>query len=95
MGSSTLYTHIEADPSVCSGLPRLAGTRVRVIDVVALHEAGRSPEEILLDYDHLTLGQVYAALAYYYDHKAEVLVQLESDRNAVEHFKRKHPDLTR
>ena len=32
---------------------------------------GSSPEEIHFQYPHLSLAQIHAALAYYYDHQAE------------------------
>ena len=95
MSSGTVYAHIRSDPGVCSGLPRIDGTRIRVIDIVVLARRGRTPEEILDSYEHLTLGQVHAALAYYYDHKAEVDEQLEATRLRGEEFRRANPDLCR
>ncbi len=48
------------------------GTGLRVLDVIsALKFAKRSPAQIASDYD-LTLAQVYATLAYYYEQQAEV-----------------------
>lgn len=63
---------ITADPSVRGGRPVIAGTSIRVADIVAaklFHN--RTPDDLALDYG-LTLAQVYAALAYYYEHKAEI-----------------------
>ena len=46
------------------------GSNVKVIEVVLDHLAyGWSPEEIHWQQPHLSLGQVYAALAYYHDHR--------------------------
>jgi hypothetical protein len=57
------------------------------MDVVAAHEQGVSPDE-LQDYfatRPLTLAEVYAALAYYNDHKAEVESDFaEDERLAAE-----------
>jgi uncharacterized protein (DUF433 family) len=83
----TVFPHITTDPEVCRGRPCIAGTRVRVMDIVAAHEQGASPEE-LQDYfatRRLTLAEVYAALAYYIDHKDEVEADFaEDERLAAE-----------
>jgi uncharacterized protein (DUF433 family) len=60
---------ITSDPAVRSGRPCIAGTGIRVMDVAAariFHD--QSPDEIAAAYG-LSLAQVYAALAYYYEHK--------------------------
>ena len=53
------------------GIARIAGSRSRVSQIVVDH-GHMSPEEIVATFPHLTLADVYAALAYYYDHKAEI-----------------------
>lgn len=63
---------ITTDPTVRGGRPCIAGTGLRVIDIVMaalFHQ--RTPGEIATDYD-LSLAEVHAALAFYYQHK-EVL----------------------
>ncbi len=85
----TVATHIELRPNR-AGQARLfiAGTRVRVQDIYAQAEIhGRSPEEIAQDLPHLTLGQVHAALSYYFDHRAEILREVEEDRNFSDSLK--------
>lgn len=65
--------HIERTPGICGGRPRIAGTRIRVQDIVIWHERlGYSPDEIVSHYPQLTLADVYAALAYYHDRRAEI-----------------------
>lgn len=55
------------------GVAYIEGTTTKVIEVVLNKEwSGQTPEELQEDLPHLTLGQVYAALAYYHDHKAEL-----------------------
>lgn len=64
-----------------SGRPCISETRVRVMDIVAARQAGVSEEE-LLDYfasRSLTLSEVHAALAYYYDHRDEIDRALAED----------------
>ena len=65
--------HIAVTPGICGGRPRIAGHRIRVQDVALWHERwGCSPEEIVSRYPQLTLADVHAALAYYYDHRDEI-----------------------
>lgn len=85
--AKTLFPHITSDAQVCHGRPCIAGTRVRVMDIVAAHEQGVSPID-LQDYfatRALTLAEIYAALAYYNDHKQEVEADFaEAERVGVE-----------
>lgn len=63
---------IASDPAVRRGQPCIAGTGLRVTDLVMAHLFHRrTPDELAADYE-LSLAQVYAALSYYYAHKAEL-----------------------
>ena len=54
------------------GVAWITGTKVKVIEVATDKLAhGSSPEEMHFQYPHLSLAQIYAALAYYYAHQAE------------------------
>ncbi len=54
------------------GQPRITGRRIAVSDIAVWHERlGLSADEISGEYD-LTLAQVYAALAYYHDHREDI-----------------------
>lgn len=67
-----LNNHIESTPDVLGGKPRIAGRRIAVQDIVVWHERmGCSADEIASEYS-LTLSSIYAALAYYYDHREEI-----------------------
>ena len=68
------YPHIVSDSHVMSGRPCISGTRVRVMDIVGAHKAGMSHEELQEYFSSrsLTLSEIHAALAYYYDHQEEV-----------------------
>jgi uncharacterized protein (DUF433 family) len=69
--------HIETDAGKCGGKPVIAGTRIRVWDVYVYHERlGKSPDEIVRAYPHITLADVHAALAYYWDHKNQIDQQM-------------------
>lgn len=64
--------HIVATPGTCGGKPRVSGTRIRVQDIMLWTENGQSPEQIVTDFPQLTLADVHAALAYYFDHREEI-----------------------
>lgn len=60
---------IATDPAIRGGQPCIAGTGLRVADIaIANLFHRRSPDEIAADYE-ISLAQVYAALAYYFEHK--------------------------
>lgn len=64
--------HIEITDGIAGGKPRISGHRITVQDIVIWHEMlGRSADEIASEYD-LTLADVFAALAYYHDNRAEI-----------------------
>lgn len=61
------------------------GTRTRVQDIYALSEVyGFNPDQIVEQLPHLTLGQVHAALSYYFDHREQILSELREDDEFVE-----------
>lgn len=51
---------------------------------------GLSADEITSGYD-LTLSEVYAALAYYYDHRAEIDQSIRDERAFVEELRQMTP----
>lgn len=80
--------HIVATPGTCGGKPRIAGSRIRVQDIVIWTEQGKSPDEIVTAYPHLTLAGVYAALAYYHDHQQVVDRQIREDLEFAEQYRK-------
>lgn len=64
--------HIDRTPGVRGGKPCVVGTRISVSDIVIWSEQGKSPEEIVTDFSQLSLADVHAALAFYYDHREEI-----------------------
>lgn len=79
----TISKHVDATPGICSGRPRVAGTRIRVANIAIWTEEGMSPDEIVASYPQLTLADVHAALAYYHDHRADVDTQIREDERFV------------
>jgi uncharacterized protein (DUF433 family) len=55
---------IVADPEVLVGKPVIKGTRISVELVLDLLAAGYTPSQIRDQYDHLTVDDIQACLAY-------------------------------
>src|SRR5205807_695445 len=80
MSTEMTYGYIVRTPGVCGGKPRIDGHRIRVQDIAIDYEQlGMSPDEICDAYPALTLAKVHAALAYFYDHREEILGDIEAD----------------
>ena len=84
----TQYEHVVLDESQ---VPIIAGTTMKVVELVAERNAyGWSPEEIQFQHPYLTLGQIYSALAYYWDH----CEQLDLDiKQRLEHVDRTRQEI--
>jgi uncharacterized protein (DUF433 family) len=87
--------HIEITAGIRSGKPHIIGTRISVADIVLMHRRmGRALEEIAGTYE-LSLAAVYSAMAYYYDHKAEIDQSLDEEEGVGEAFRKNNPSLLR
>jgi uncharacterized protein (DUF433 family) len=85
---------ITKTPGVCGGRACLAGHRVRVLDIVAWHEhQGMTPDDIVSHVPSLTLADVHTALAYYFDHMAEIQEEMRTERERTEELRGSHPSL--
>jgi uncharacterized protein (DUF433 family) len=95
MNIKTLDQHIECTPGICGGKPRIAGHRITVSNIAIWHERlGKSADEIASDYD-LTLADVHAALAYYFDHRAEIDQSIEEGESFAEALRQSTPSKLR
>src|SRR5689334_7840013 len=84
--------HITKTPGVCGGKACVAGHRIRVLDIVLWHEKrGLSPEEILTVFPSITLADVYAALAYYLDHRDDVEEEIRREDETAEKYRHLFP----
>lgn len=80
----TQYEHIVLENNV----PIIAGTTIKVIELVVEKMAyGWSPEELHFQHPYLSLGQIYSALAYYWDHATELERDLERRLQFVEQLR--------
>lgn len=61
---SAMSERIVIDPEVCGGRPIVAGTRMRVIDVLDALASGAGIDELLADFPYLSREDVQACLSY-------------------------------
>jgi uncharacterized protein (DUF433 family) len=83
--------HITSTPGTRGGKPRIVGRRITVSDVATWFlQMGQTIDEIVQDYD-LSHAQVHAALAYYYDHRAEIDAREATDLAKAEALRQQYP----
>lgn len=91
MTTQSLDRHIEISPGIAGGKPRIAGHRITVQDIAIWHERlGRSVDEISTEYG-LTLAEIHAALAYYFDHRQEIDQSIRDGDSVIEALRNKTP----
>jgi uncharacterized protein (DUF433 family) len=78
--STAINTLLVSSPGVCGGRLRIDGTRITVLQIAVLYKQGYSAERIADEYPHLTMAQVYAALAHYHANQEEIEADLEAER---------------
>jgi uncharacterized protein (DUF433 family) len=82
MVTATAYQQIQLDEQ---NVPVISGTTMKVIELVMAQMAyGWSPEELHFQHPYLTMNQIYSALAYYWEHKAELDADIERRLQFVE-----------
>lgn len=85
MAVTVAYPHIEHNED---GVPFVAGTKTKVKQVALDHIAYRwTAEDIHRNHPYLNLAQIHSALAYYYDHQAEIDQAIEDGLRKVEEIK--------
>ncbi|MCE2435893.1 MAG: DUF433 domain-containing protein [Candidatus Latescibacteria bacterium] len=88
--SVEIGTLLVKDPDICGGILRIDGTRMTVNQIVMWYKQDYNPEEIADQYPHLTLSQVYTALAYYHANKEEVEAALITERKKADQLEQMH-----
>jgi uncharacterized protein (DUF433 family) len=73
-------TLIDRDPAIRGGRPKVAGTGLTVSRIAGWYRMGMTPEEIALEYPHLSLAQVHGALAYYHANRNEIEADLAEEQ---------------
>lgn len=89
MLAETRYEHVVLSNS---RVPLISGTTMKVVELVLAQAAyGWSAEELHIQFPQLTLGQIYSALAYYWDHRDELDTDIEKRIEKVDKIQRSTP----
>lgn len=90
---ATIITdRITKTPDVCGGKACIAGHRIRVMDIVIRHEdLAMTPDEIVATYPGLSLSDVHAALAYYFDNVVEIRNDIRDNADIAEQLRHSFP----
>lgn len=87
--SRILPSHIVFDEH---GRPWLDGTGRKVVELAIDNRAGLSAAQIHEAHPDLPLAKIHAALAYYYDHQAELDSEIEQLERFVDQVQSRHPN---
>ncbi len=86
MLTETRYEHIQV---TVDQVPMIVGTTMKVVELITNHLAyGWSPEELHFQHPYLSMGQIHSALAYYWDHKAELDRDIEERLESVDQIQK-------
>ena len=78
------------------GVAKIIGSRSKVRQIVMDVRNGLLPADIHEQYPHLSMAQIHAALAYYYDHRAEIDAEIDAGMRMVDEMRAANPNkLTR
>ncbi len=76
------YPHVEISSE---GVAYVAGTQTKVTEIALDRIAHHwDADEIRRQHPHLSLSQIYAALAYYFDHQEELDARIEAQLRLVQ-----------
>lgn len=90
--ATVITDRITKTPDVCGGKACIASRRIRVMDIVIRHEDfGLSPDEIVAIYPELSLSDIHAALAYYFDNVDEIRSDINSNDGIAEQLRSSFP----
>jgi uncharacterized protein (DUF433 family) len=85
MPVSELLSHITLDKD---GVARVDETTVKVVEIALDHLAyGWTADAIQEQFPHLSLAQIHAALAYFYDHQAEFEAEIRKMEREISQWR--------
>jgi len=77
--STTLDSVLTRTPGICGGRIRIDGTRITVHRIATLSRQGQTAEDMAQTYPDLSLGKIYAALAYYHANRDPIDTELSAE----------------
>jgi uncharacterized protein (DUF433 family) len=83
-------TLIVRSPEIRGGRPRVASTGVTVRRIAGWYMLGLNAEEIADRIGSVSVGQVYAALAYYHANREEIDADIAAEEALTEALEREH-----
>lgn len=90
MSAVDTSSHIHRD---AEGRAWIDDTNIKVIEVALDHIAyGWSADEIHVQHPHLSLGQIHAALSFYFDHQEEFDKRIEASLREAERLAEESKD---
>ena len=90
--TTVITDRITKKPGICGGKACVAGHRIRVMDIAIWHEdLGMTADEIVSAYPQLTLSDVHAALAYYFDNVEEIRNDIRGNDELAEQLRARFP----
>lgn len=77
----TIHPYVTKSTEILNSEPIIRGTRIPVRSVVQyILRGGMTPEEFVKEFQHVELAALYDALSYYYDHKDEINLLIEENK---------------
>src|SRR2546425_11706025 len=90
--AKVITERITKSPGIQGGKACIAGHRICVMDIVIWHDdLSMSADEIVVAYPDLTLSDVHAALAYYFDNVAEIRNDIRLNENVADQLRKQFP----
>lgn len=90
MLAKTRYEHIILNHAQ---IPVIEGTTMKVVELVLAQAAyGWSADELREQFPYLTFGQIYSALAYYWDHQEELDANIEGRVRKADSIRKSIPE---
>ncbi len=84
------HPYITTDARISKGSPIIAGTRIRVLDIIIEYEyLGLTPDEIINAHPHLILPQVHDALSFYYEHREMLDAEIRQRKEKIKELHQK------
>jgi len=77
------HSHVTTNRSICGGSPIIRGTRTSIANIAGYYLMGLTPEEIQRELPHLSLAQIFDALAFYLDHREAIDRELPKDKEEL------------
>lgn len=83
---------IQAHVDASGGRAVVSGTDIKVSQIASeVEHLGMTPDEIVEAHPHLSLADVHAALAYYYDHQSAIRSEWQEARALIADLRPKYP----